>query len=255
MFDVRLRRPRAARDKLLAPVAAALLAVNTAWAASGQPTDPAPPSLDADPLILVAPIGLESVAVASEVVRDNVVVDIGANRGTTLDSSGVGTRGIIQINQDAGAAANQANMLLLTLGAGAGNVFQDANIYAAQSITGNTLTLEGGQRINLIQNSFNNAQGYLQVNQNSGNLNAQLNVGSVNLGAGLGNAFAVLNDTTLGSVVSNNTYNTANTTSKADVINGGFDGFRGVAQISQSSGDGNAVVNSVAISVTVLNVK
>ena len=87
----------------------------------------------------------------------------------------------------------------------------------------------------------NNAQGYFQVNQNSGNLNAQLNVGAVSLGAGLGDAFAILNDSSLGGVVSNNTYNTTNTTSKADAINGGFDGFRGVAQITQSSGDGNAV--------------
>lgn len=253
MLDVHTGRLRAARNGLFASCAAILLAANGAWAATEPP--PPPPIMNDDPLVLVAPIGLESVAVANQVIRDNVVVDIGGVRRTLIESSGADTRGIVQINQDVGAASNQANMLLLTLGAGAGNTFQDSNTYAARAVTGNTLTVEGGQRINLIQNSFNNAQGYVQINQNSGNLNAQLNIGNVSLAAGLGNGFAMLNDTSLAGVVVNNTYNTTDTTTKADVINGGFDGFRGVAQITQASGDGNAIGNSVAIGVTVLNVK
>ncbi|MGH7004093.1 MAG: hypothetical protein ACREIP_09100 [Alphaproteobacteria bacterium] len=236
-------------------VSAFVLAAPDARAATDGDPLPPPPTTDDPPLVLIAPIGLEAVAVVSQVITGNVIGDINNTRSTLVDNSYIGSRGIHQLNQDAGRASNQANMLLLTLGAGAGNVFQDSVILAAHTITGNTLTLEGGSRTNTIQNSFDNAQGYIQVNQNSGTLNAQANIGIVSLGAGVGNAFVVMSDTTLGGVVSNNTFNTNDTTPKSDVINGGFNGFRGVAQITQSSGDGNAITNALAISVTVLNVQ
>ena len=157
-------------------------------------------------LTLIAPLGTETLVVANQVIRDNVVTDIGNVRATMLDNSVVGTLGIGQVNQDAGVASNQANLLLLTSSTGGtGDVFHDYNLIAHRVITGNTLTLEGGSRTNTIQNSFNNAQGYFQVNQNTGNLNAQANVGVVSIGAGAGTAFAIINDKTLAGYTAGNT--------------------------------------------------
>lgn len=257
MFDAGLCRIGAARKALtrealaLATISALICAAPAARAQDA--VDPPPEEIT---LTLIAPLGTETLVVANQVIRDNVVTDIGNVRATMLDNSVVGTLGIGQVNQDAGVASNQANLLLLTSSTGGtGDVFHDYNLIAHRVITGNTLTLEGGSRTNTIQNSFNNAQGYFQVNQNTGNLNAQANVGVVSIGAGAGTAFAIINDKTLAGYTTGNTVADAGTTSKADIINGGFDGFRGISQITQSSGDANAITNGVAITITVLNVK
>ena len=259
MFDAGFCRIGAARKALtreaLARVIVSALLAGLVLAAPAARAQDADPPVEEITLTLIAPLGNESLVVANQVIRDNVVSDIGTTRATLIDNSYGGSLGIGQVNQDAGVTSNQANILLLTLSVGGTDVFHDYNLVAHRIIAGNTLTVDGGSRINTIQNSFNNAQGYFQINQNSGAMNAQANVGVVSLGAGNGNAFAILNDKTLASVKSNNTLNDAGTTTRADNIVGGFDGFRGVAQITQSSGDFNSVTNAVAVTVTVLNVQ
>jgi len=208
-----------------------------------------------DTITLTAAIALETSGIISTAIRDNSISQVNVNSATLLDGSFVAGVGISQMNQDAGVATNQANLVLITLGQGTGDWFQSISINTRQDVTGNTLVVEGGSRSNTIQNSFANAGGLVQINQNSGALNQQLNVAVVNIGSFVGTGAVGLSDGSLSGYAANNqlTYNNAGP--RSDIIDGSFSGFRGVAQISQSSGDGNAVTNATVIGVTVLNLQ
>src|SRR5262249_1320685 len=163
---------------------------------------------------------------------------------TVLESSFIGNIGIGQLNQDAGIASSQANLVLITVGINVeGEGFQSVGIYSAKALTGNTLVVEGGSRSNSIQNSFANATAIVQVNQNTGALNQQLNVTALSIGSFIGGSFVALGDSGLAGVAADNQFTSLNAGPRSDTIDASFSGFRGVAQITQSSGDGNSITN------------
>ena len=219
---------------------------------------PAPARAQDDTLFvtLTGSSGQQASGLFESAITGNVVNDIGNVRATVLDASFTANRGIGQLNQDTGIASNQANVVLITLIAGAeSDGVQMISHAGTSAITGNTLVVEGGSRSNLIRNSFADSAGLFQVNQNAGALNQQLNFMALSVGNFVGTSIVALADTSLDGVAAGNDFTMRNAGPRSDTIDGSFSGFRGVAQITQSSGDGNAIMNSTVIGVVILNVR
>lgn len=200
--------------------------------------------------LLTASAGAFATGVYNSSIRDNVVVDIGTTSTTVLENSVFGNLGIVQINQDAGNASNQANMILIAVGAG-GSV-ADAALHLEISHANNTVHSGNVTRSNTIQNILDGSAGIVQINQNSGNTNTNLNFFGIALGLTKGEAAVSLSDTTLGATGTNNQYTVEGTLRQSNVISG-LSNFTGIAQILQTNGDGNIAANTMSIGITVLN--
>jgi len=187
-------------------------------------------------------------------IRDNVVVEVDSARGTVLENSLQGTRGIVQINQDSGFGSNQANMVILSIAAGATDPVAMASFHGHVEISGNAVTIANVTRANVIQNILDGSVGIAQINQNSGNLNTSVNAVAIAIGLGQGNAVLALGDGSLSVAKTNNTFNISGPVQQSNVISG-VANFTGIAQISQTVGDGNVVANTMTISVSVMNVQ
>jgi hypothetical protein len=188
---------------------------------------------------------------ASSVIRDNVVTVIDAVNSTRLVDSLLGVRGITQINQDSGIGANQANIVTVAIGAGTGTVPVGVAIMSDAHYTNNTISAANVTRTNVIENILDGSSGIVQINQNSGALNRNLNALGIALGIGSGDA-VLITEGNLAAATSGAQYNLSGTLQAGSTISG-LRNFSGIGQIAQTAGDGNVAVNSLAIGVVVVN--
>jgi len=105
---------------------------------------------------------------------DNTVISSGGERENRISNSFGGTVGIVGVNQSAGNLNQQANVLVLGLGAAIGSemvALGDATL--GDISAGNTVKQEGpaGPRANILTDSFAGFRGIAQVNQSAGDLN------------------------------------------------------------------------------------
>ncbi len=192
-----------------------------------------------------------SATVAQSLLNNRV--DVRNVMNTDLISGSVfGNTGILTVNQASGDVNNQANVYAIAL-VEADSLLQKVSIARSARLTGNTLTTGGGSQENRIENSFGGSNGIIGVNQSAGNLNQQANVMVVGIGLVHDTDLMAVGDTDLGAVsADNNLIKDGPETAHSDVITGSFTGFRGVAQVSQTSGDLNSVGNVLGISYQVL---
>ncbi len=199
--------------------------------------------------------GAFATGVFNSSIRDNVV-NLTDPRvvATQLFDSVLNNRGIVQINQDAGIASNQTNLVLITASAGGTEAIADASFHAQLETTGHAINLAGGiTRSNTIQNALNGSAGIAQISQNSGTLNVNLNALVIGLGIGTGNGAASMADSSLSAVASNIQFTATGPITQTNTISG-ITNFTGIAQITQSVGDANIASNVLTLSVTVLNI-
>jgi hypothetical protein len=185
----------------------------------------------------------------------NTVIDHGTKQYSTIQSSFGGNQGAMLFNQDSGNINSQANVLVLSLARSDNNSYLDSTLIVTDEFVGNTVAIYGGERANKIESSFHGAKGIALVNQTSGNLNVQRNVMNVGLGLAAGDTFVSVNERHLSAHRGDNTLTSDGTTKLSNTIDGSFTGYRGVAAVTQTAGEGNIVTNSVSIGIKVLNVR
>jgi hypothetical protein len=174
------------------------------------------------------------------------VISTSIMQGTFVDG-----RGILSINQASGNINNQANVRVLAFTDGEGVLYDLSLATSARSIK-NTVISYGGEYENRISNRFGGAVGIVGVNQSAGSLNQQVNVVVLGIGVALGPEVVALGDADLGGTIADNSVSSGG--NRSDIITDSFTGFRGIAQVNQSSGDLNIVTNSVGFSFTRINV-
>lgn len=188
---------------------------------------------------------------ASSVISDNVLTVADSVHSTQLVNSLMRNQGIMQVNQDAGIGANQANIVAISVAAGAGTVPVGVAILSDARYTNNTINVANVARTNIIENILDGSSGIAQVNQNSGNLNRSLNAVGIALGIGKGDVVLVT-EGNLAATTAGAQFNFEGTIQASGAISGARN-FSGIGQIAQIAGDGNVVVNSLAIGVVVVN--
>ena len=179
-------------------------------------------------------------------LEEHGVISTSIMQGTFVDG-----RGILSINQASGNINNQANVRVLAFTDGEGVLYDLSLATSARSIK-NTVISYGGEYENRISNSFGGAVGIVGVNQSAGSLNQQVNVVVLGIGVALGPELVALGDADLGGTIADNSVSSGG--NRSDIITDSFTGFRGIAQVNQSSGDLNIVTNSVGFSFTRINV-
>ena len=185
----------------------------------------------------------------------NVVVERNVVRTNTIIDSFNGNRGIVQFNFDSGILANQANILVVAVGKSEGSILLDLSAVVATKTVGNSISVTGGSRENRIENSFNGNSGVVQVNMNAGILNHQRNVVVIGNGVAVGPDLMALGDKTLAAVMADNDVDIDPNASRSDIVTNSFNGFKGIAAVTMTSGDGNAVTNMVGVSVTRVDIR
>jgi len=179
-------------------------------------------------------------------LEERDVISTSIMQGTFVDG-----RGILSVNQASGNLNNQANVRVLAFAEGEGLLYDLSLATSARSIK-NTVIVYGGEREDRISNSFAGAVGIVGVNQSAGSLNQQVNVVVLGIGVALEPDVVALGDATLGETIADNS--ASSSSNRADLITDSFTGFRGIAQVNQSSGDLNIVGNSVGFSFMRINV-
>ena len=170
---------------------------------------------------------------------------------SVMHESFVDGRGILSVNQASGNMNNQANVRVLAFADGEGLLYDLSLATSARSIK-NTVISYGGEYENRITHSFGGGVGIIGVNQSAGSLNQQVNVVVLGIGVALGPEVVPLGDADLGGTIADNSVSSGG--NRSDIITDSFTGFRGIAQVNQSSGDLNIVGNSVGFSFTRINV-
>jgi hypothetical protein len=204
----------------------------------------------------VSPGAAGTTIVVDQRVVGNRVEEQNINRSTLFENSGRDNLGIVNVNQDAGNLNNQANVTAIAIlqgGVPSGSAVLGVDIAAAASKTGNTVITSGGHRENRIVNSFGGTVGLVNANQSVGNLNSQANLVALSLGVLAAPEFTRLGESALGDIAArNNVIREGPGGSRIDVVSDSFGGYRGVALVSQVSGDLNVVRNIATISVMVV---
>jgi hypothetical protein len=190
-------------------------------------------------------------ATVSTSISGNRVEERGASHRVRVEASFRGNTGIMSANQAAGTLNQQANVQVIAIGPGGEASLVAASSSGAANVIGNTIVTKDGERQTLIMNSFGGSAGIVAINQSAGHLNQQTNVTTLAVGIGLGDEALALGESDLEALSSDNRAEISGKHSRSDVITGSFGGYRGVAQVTQSSGDGNIVRNNLTISVQV----
>jgi hypothetical protein len=212
------------------------------------PGDPAPRV----EVIQVIVEGLNGVVSASSIVEQELVgntVQEGNLPTSVFFQGGLSSSsGIFSINQNAGNLNNQANVRAIALSMSS-NSIQQLSLDASATTTDNILTISGTERMTQISGSFKNTSGIVGLTQSAGNLNQQANL--LVLGVGFTpdeDQPTLLADKSLGAMTGNNSID-GPIGSRSDSLTDSFGGFKGIAQVSQSSGDLNILRNALQISV------
>jgi hypothetical protein len=190
-------------------------------------------------------------AVVNQTLVGNRIEERDVISTSVMHDSFVDGRGILSVNEASGHINNQANVRVLVIGDGEGLVYDYSLAVSARSIK-NTVISTGGEYENRITNSFGGGVGIVGVNQSAGSLNQQVNVLVLGIGVALGPEVVALGDADLGGTIAENSVSSGG--HRSDIITDSFAGFRGIAQVNQSSGDLNIVGNAVGFSFTRTNV-
>jgi hypothetical protein len=156
-----------------------------------------------------------------------------------------GIRGRAAVNMAAGEENIQSNAAALAAGAAGSamiGIVQNANANGQNGASISTASIGPG--------AFSNASGLLSINQTSGVANAQANTAALGVGAGV----EVVADSTLATTISNAGPAVAGTGNKTrlqgvSISDTAFQGARGLVQVNQSAGSGNATANNFALHV------
>ncbi|MBB3188830.1 hypothetical protein [Halomonas cerina] len=171
-----------------------------------------------------------------------------ASRNTSLLNGGAlsGIQGVVTTNLAAGDGNLQSNHGTLAIGDGAttsNTLLQQAHL---------TEDLTPRQDSTSIQDrAFRQSQGWLSINQAAGLGNVQSNT----FGVALGISASHLNDTTLQQVLAdkqrlNGGHDGSDSLPRRlEIDESSFEGARGVIQVNQSAGTGNATRNSFSMSM------
>jgi hypothetical protein len=208
-----------------------------------------PVEVDAENLAGGSAVSAGTIVTAT--ISGNSVEESGASHRVSIESSFRGNTGIMSANQAAGTLNQQANVQVIAIGPGGETSLVTASSSGAADVIGNTIVTKDGERQTLIMNSFGGSTGLTAINQSAGHLNQQSNVATIAVGVGLGEEALALGDSDLDALSSDNTADISGEHKRSDVIRGSFGGYTGVAQVTQSSGDGNIVRNNLTISVQV----
>lgn len=163
---------------------------------------------------------------------------------STIQSSGVGYSGNLNINQAAGDQQQQTNVRAIAIGTNAGastSVNQKLTTPADRSI--NASSTIGG-------NSFSNGGGALGVNQSSGANNQMVNAMRISISANpQGIDDSVLSQQNVALLPSSGATDAHQGSRQVVTSDQAFTGSRGVTQVNQSAGVGNRMANTLSIRV------
>lgn len=163
---------------------------------------------------------------------------------STIQSSGVGYSGNLNINQAAGDQQQQTNVRAIAIGTNAGastSVNQKLTTPADRSI--NASSTIGG-------NSFSNGSGALGVNQSSGANNQMVNAMRISISANpQGIDDSVLSQQNVALLPSSGATDAHQGSRQVVTSDQAFTGSRGVTQVNQSAGVGNRMANTLSIRV------
>ena len=153
-------------------------------------------------------------------------------------------RGVIGVNLAAGDFNLQLNATAISLSEARGKGL--AQINAFQSVGNNQGVAPDVSTINVQGNAFANARGVIKVNQASGIGNAQAN------GVAIAYGVEVVAESELAQTVSSvglqlTTESGRKGVRAISVDDSAFRGARGIIQVNQSAGSGNATANSFAL--------
>ena len=185
--------------------------------------------------MLVALSGVPATALADGPKRTSSA-PAGTDQAVIAGQSFGGVAGAIRLNQAAGNGNAQANVTVISNGAG-------VKVRLIQQ-TGATGTVNG--RASIL--GFAGAVGAIQVNQSAGNGNAQGNLILLELGSGT----SELDDGTLRSMVSvqqTGGYAGPHGTNVAGASPGAFSKASGIVQVDQVAGTGNSTANSFHLQI------
>ena len=191
-------------------------------------------------------LALASAASAGSGTAGPPVLALPIMASATLDAVGNAASGIVQINQSAAVGTAQTN--LVAIAAAPGGIAL-AEVTAGGDPEGNPSYSARAGAV-AITDSFNAASGLVQINQASGGGNAQANL----LAAAFG-SFAdarIVSDTGLGQATAAPADTPPPEGEARTALTGSFEGFSGVAQVSQVSGYGNQTTNTIAASIGTL---
>jgi hypothetical protein len=186
-------------------------------------------------------------------ITGNYVAETSGVYASNLMGSFQGFKGVGATNQAAGNLNNQGTYIGFAE-TGSKNALMTTNITLATITANNRLdtTEKISYKAKIGDKAFNGATGIVAVNQAAGNMNSQLNAVTVCMG----NAAAVLNNTQLSRINSNNTINTpvkgAMPSAEVSLADDTFQNFKGVASVSQVAGNYNQVVTSIRININSL---
>jgi hypothetical protein len=180
-------------------------------------------------------------------ITGNYVAETSVSHASSLMGSFQGFKGVGATNQAAGNLNNQGTYIGFAA-TGSNNALMTTDVTLATIHENNSLVTTGktDYQATIGGKSFQGATGIVAVNQAAGNMNSQLKAITVCMG----NAAAVLNNSQLSQVNSNNTIKvqgpmTANVSLDPDT----FQGFKGVASVTQVAGNLNQVATSLRINV------
>ncbi|WP_296722461.1 hypothetical protein [Erythrobacter sp.] len=161
----------------------------------------------------------------------------------SMDGVGNAASGIIQINQIAGLGGRQANLVAIAAAPGGAAL---AEVISEGDRPNAADAYSGAAGPVALINSFNAASGLVQINQASGSGNAQANLLAAAFG-GFADA-QVVSDAGLGQATGSPVESPLPEGEGRIALGSSFEGFSGVAQVSQVSGHGNQTTNTISAS-------
>lgn len=214
------------------------------------------PGVDGVTAIVQATAGMAFADVhAVQSLVGNSVTQEGGTMSVGFDGSGNQLAGVLSVNQEAGNMNQQANIRSIAVavaGGGLGVVMLD--ISTSQELRNNTLLLRNtGARDVSITNSFNDGTGIVGINQAAGNMNQQLTVVAIGIGLQVGPDAVHIGDAQLGQIgteADNSLTEEGTQGPRQNELSNSFNGFSGIAQISQTTGDMNRTTQVIGVSVT-----
>jgi hypothetical protein len=156
-----------------------------------------------------------------------------------------GVRGRAAVNQAAGDSNAQSSAAALAIGTG----LSSATVNAMQNTAGAVGNQPNAVSASIGDHAFANATGLVSINQTSGVANAQANSATLGVGSGV----EIVTDSVLAATASNAGPAGGGTTKTSrqavSIADTAFDGARGLVQVNQSAGSGNATANTFALRV------
>ncbi len=221
--------------------------------ADGQYREATPGPAAVEAIVLALGGAAEADMIVTQTMVGNTVIGNNVSETVEMHGSFGATTGIMQINQDAGTLANQANVLALAIGGDAAGTFVDAFAAYAVIYAGNTVNIDGGSYKNSIDGSFNGSSGIAQVNQNTGALNNQVNGVAIGIGPSGSGGMVALSDAVLSVYAADNEIDVdiEDEMETENSLTNSFNGFSGIAQVNQISG-GVAVTAAQAININII---